>query len=114
MVPWILDGHRDHQAVSQAVAACHLAEDVEVWGFEWWTPVTANRLVDVTDVWPVKQAAAAVHVTAALAFDLTAGLALSRWRALSGLHGVGYGEAFMALPHAEYRALSRRILAHED
>jgi LmbE family N-acetylglucosaminyl deacetylase len=110
LVPWFLDGHRDHQALSQAVAAAALPEELEVWGFEWWTPLTANRLVDVTATWPRKQAAAGAHVTAALAFDVTAALALSRWRALSGLHGQGYGEAFLALPHGEYREASRRAL----
>ena len=112
LVPWFLDGHRDHQAVSAAVAAADLPEDLEVWGFEWWTPLPANRLVDVTSSWPRKQAAAEAHATAALAFDLTAGLALSRWRSLSGLHGEGYGEAFLALAHREYRAASRRALDH--
>lgn len=108
LVPWFLDGHRDHQAVSQAVAQAALLPGTEVWGFEWWTPLVANRLVDVTPVWPRKQAAAACHETAALAFDLTAGLALSRWRSLSGLHGKGYAEAFLALPHPEYRELAER------
>lgn len=60
----------------------------------------------MTSVWPRKQAAAACHETAALAFDVTAGLALSPWRSLSGLHGQGYGEAFLALPHEEYRRLA--------
>lgn len=106
LVPWFLDGHRDHVAVSRAVAQADLPAELEVWGFEWWTPLVANRLVDVTSVWPRKQAAAACHETAALAFDLTAGLALSRWRSLSGLHGQGYGEAFLALPHPEYRRLA--------
>jgi LmbE family N-acetylglucosaminyl deacetylase len=112
LVPWFLDGHRDHQAVSTAVASADLHEAVEVWGFEWWTPLPANRLVDITSFWERKRAAAAAHVTAALAFDLTAGLSLSRWRSLSGLHGQGYGEAFIALPHAEYRELSRQALNH--
>ena len=111
LVPWFLDGHRDHQAVSRAVAAARLPDHVEVWGFEWWTPLVANRLVDVTSTWPRKQAAAAEHGTAALAFDLTAGLALSRWRSLSGLHGKGYGEAFLALPVQDYRRLSDRVTA---
>lgn len=112
LVPWFLDGHRDHQALSGAVAGADLPAQLEVWGFEWWTPVAANRLVDVTPVWPRKEAAAAAHATAALAFDLTAGLALSRWRSLSGLHGQGYGEAFLVLPHRAYRELSRKASEH--
>jgi LmbE family N-acetylglucosaminyl deacetylase len=110
LVPWFLDGHRDHQAVSRAVADAALPEQVEVWGFEWWTPLPANRLVDITSAWPRKQQAAAAHATAALAFDVTAQLALSRYRALSGLHGQGYGEAFVALPHRDYRALAGQAL----
>ncbi len=108
LVPWFLDGHRDHQAVSRAVASADLPETLEVWGFEWWTPLTATRLVDITSTWPRKQAAAAAHETAALAFDVSASLALSRWRALSGLHGQGFAEAFAALPHRDYRDLSER------
>ena len=113
LVPWFLDGHRDHQAVSRAVAGAALLESLEVWGFEWWTPLPATRLVDITSTWPRKQAAAAAHETAALAFDVSASLALSRWRALSGLHGQGYGEAFTALPHREYRALSEQALTQQ-
>jgi LmbE family N-acetylglucosaminyl deacetylase len=111
LVPWILDGHSDHQAMSWAVIDAELPDSVEVWAFEWWTALVPNRLVDVTRVWARKERAAACHVTAALAFDLTAGLGLSRWRSLHGLHGQGYGEAFIAMPHPEYRALARRAKA---
>jgi LmbE family N-acetylglucosaminyl deacetylase len=108
LVPWFLDGHADHRAVSAAVVDADLPAGLEVWGFECWTPLTANRLVDVTATWPRKQAAAACHVTAALAFDLEASLALSRWRSLSGLQGRGYGEAFLALPADAYRGLAEQ------
>lgn len=106
LVPWFLDGHRDHQAVSRAVARAALPDEVEVWGFEWWTPLPANRIVDITDAWPAKQAAAAAHATAALAFDITAALGLSRWRSLGGLQGRGFAEAFLALPVDQYRDVS--------
>lgn len=111
LVPWFLDGHADHRAVSAAVAAADLSPGVEVWGFECWTPLTANRLVDVTATWSRKRAAAACHETAALAFDLEASLALSRWRSLSGLQGQGYGEAFLALPADAYRELAQQVRA---
>jgi LmbE family N-acetylglucosaminyl deacetylase len=108
LVPWFLDGHTDHQAMSWAVIDAELPASVEVWAFEWWTALVPNRLVDVSPAWARKEKAAACHVTAALAFDLTAGLGLSRWRSLHGLHGQGYGEAFIAMPHLDYRALARR------
>ncbi len=106
LVPWFLDGHTDHQALSRAVAAAALPLSLEVWAYEWWTPLMPNRLVDITPVWSQKEQAAASHVTAALAFDVTAWLGLSRWRSLHGLHGEGYGEAFLVLPFAEYRTLA--------
>src|SRR5581483_6312829 len=92
-VPWFLDGHGDHRALSEAV---QLAEpDAELWGYETWTALPANRMVDVTRVWPRKESAIACHVTAAQAFDLRAGLGLNRWRSLHGLMGRGYAEGFL-------------------
>ena len=111
LVPWFLDGHADHRAVSAAVVDADLPAGLEVWGFECWTPLTANRLVDVTRTWSRKQDAAACHETAALAFDLEAALSLSRWRSLSGLQGQGYGEAFLALPAEDYRDLALQVRA---
>jgi LmbE family N-acetylglucosaminyl deacetylase len=106
VAPWFLDGHADHQALSRAVVDARVPESVEVWAYEWWTPLVPNRIVDITSVWALKEKAAACHVTAAKAFDVTAWLGLSRWRSLHGLHGEGYGEAFLAMPHREYRELA--------
>ena len=105
-VPWFLDGHADHRALSQAVADAALPVALEVWAYEWWTALVPNRLVNVTAVWSRKERAAACHRTAAKAFDVTAWLGMSRWRSLHGLHGEGYGEAFLAMPHNAYRDLA--------
>jgi N-acetylglucosamine malate deacetylase 1 len=113
-VPWFLDGHTDHRALSQAVADAELPESLEVWAYEWWTALVPNRLVDITRVWPRKEKAAACHKTAAKAFDVTAWLGMSRWRSLHGLHGEGYAEAFIALPHSEYKELAARAPAAQN
>jgi len=107
-VPWFLDGHPDHRALSRAVAFADVPASVMIWAFEWWTALPPNRIVDVSSQWSQKEAAAACHVTAAQAFDITAGLGLSRWRSLHGLHGKGYAEGFLAMPHPEYRAMVER------
>ena len=107
LLPWFLDGHPDHRALSTALAAAELPAALELWGYETWTPLPANRLVDISSVVPRKQAALAAHVTAHLAFDVSAGLALSRWRSIHGLAGVGYAEAFLAAPVAGYLAMAR-------
>jgi LmbE family N-acetylglucosaminyl deacetylase len=113
-VPWFLDGHADHRAMSLALAAVEPAPDVEVWGFEWWTALPPNRLVDVSSVYAKKEAAVTAHATAHLAFDVGAALALSRWRSLQGLHGLGHGEAFLAAPYSGYRDLVGRARPPHD
>lgn len=103
--PWPGDGHRDHVAVAMAVAVAALPDNVMVWGYETWGPLIPNRIVDITIVSPQKQAAVASHVTAHASFDVSAMMALSRYRSVHGLRGVGEAEAFLALPHPEHRRL---------
>jgi len=103
--PWPGDGHRDHVAVAVAVAVASLPDDVTVWGYETWGPLVPNRVVDITAVSPRKSAAVASHVTAQTSFDLSAMMALSRYRSVHGLRGGGEAEAFLALPHPEHRRL---------
>jgi LmbE family N-acetylglucosaminyl deacetylase len=112
--PWFLDGHPDHRAVSRALGATDIGPDVEIWGFEWWTPLVPNRLVDVSSVIEQKRRVAAVHTTAALAFDLEAGLGLARWRSLSGLHGKGYAEAYLAASRSEHSSLIAQSASTPD
>ena len=108
LLPWFLDGHPDHQALSIALATAGLPAGLEVWGYETWTPVPANRIVDITAVIDRKTAALAAHRTAHLAFDVSAAGSLARWRSIHGLMGRGYAEAFLAAPAADYLALAAR------
>jgi LmbE family N-acetylglucosaminyl deacetylase len=114
MMPWFLDGHPDHEALSAALASAAVPADLEVWGFETWATLPANRIVDVTSVWDCKRSAIAAHRTAAQAFDLEAALGLNRWRSIHGLMGRGYAEAFLAAPVGEYLALRARVLGTGD
>ncbi|MHB8466507.1 MAG: PIG-L deacetylase family protein [Acidimicrobiales bacterium] len=109
-LPWFLDGHADHQALGAGLDAAAPAEGVEVWGYETWTALPANRMVDVTAVWDRKERAIAAHVTAAQAFDLRAGLGINRWRSLHGLMGNGYAEGFLVAPAPEWLAMRRRTV----
>ncbi len=109
LLPWFLDGHPDHRALSTALAYAGPLGGLQVWGYETWTPLPANRLVDVTTVIGRKQAALAAHVTASLAFDVGAASGLSRWRSVHGLMGRGYAEAFLAAPAADYLALAAAV-----
>jgi LmbE family N-acetylglucosaminyl deacetylase len=109
LLPWFLDGHPDHEALSVALAGAGLPPDTQVWGYETWTPLPATRIVDITATFPRKEAALAAHRTAHLAFDVSAGAGLSRWRSIHGLMGVGHAEAFLGLPAADYLALAAEV-----
>ena len=89
IAPWELDGHTDHRAVHDA-----LPTDVEVWGYETWTPLTPTWLVDVSAVFERKERALACYATAHQAFDVGAMLALNRYRSVHGLMGRGHAEAY--------------------
>jgi LmbE family N-acetylglucosaminyl deacetylase len=110
LVPWFLDAHRDHQSLTEVLADAGLADDVEVWGFEVWTPLPPTRLVDVTTVVETKRAALALHVTAHQAFDIGVAMGLSRWRSVHAQLGQGYAEAFLAAPASEYLRLATQAL----
>jgi LmbE family N-acetylglucosaminyl deacetylase len=91
LAPWANDGHPDHRAVHAALPA-----GTTVWGYETWTPLPQpSWVVDITTVLPRKEAALACYETAHLAFDVSAMLALGRYRSVHGLLGRGHAEAFV-------------------
>jgi LmbE family N-acetylglucosaminyl deacetylase len=110
-LPWFLDGHHDHLAVHNAVAEAQIDAATEIWGFETWTPLPANRIVDVSSTIARKEAAIAAHVTAHLAFDVGAVVGLNRYRSVHGLMGRGHAEAFVVAPAPQYVAMARRATA---
>jgi len=108
LAPWPLEAHADHRAVLHATAAALTGPAtptptlagamVTLWTYEAHTPIpNPSHVIDVTDHVATKRAALAAHVTAAGAFDLTACLALARWRSLATRAGRGAAEAFLEL-----------------
>jgi len=107
-VPWPLDGHPDHQALSAALGQALLSQSIEVWGYEVWAALPCNRLVDISNQWDVKQAALAAHKSARATYDTSAHLALSRWRSLHGLAGRGHAEAFLVLDGPSFSEMAEQ------
>jgi len=107
-LPWFLDGHDDHQALARALERAGVPDGVELWGYETWTPLPPNRLVDITATHDRKERALAAYETAHLAFDVSAMLGINRYRSAHAQLGKGYAEAFLAAPAAEWFALRRR------
>jgi LmbE family N-acetylglucosaminyl deacetylase len=108
-LPWFLDGHRDHQAIGHALERAGVGDDVELWGYETWTPLTPNRLVDITKVFDRKERALATYETAHLAFDVSSMLGLNRYRSAHASIGRGYVEGYLVAPAPEWFALSRKL-----
>lgn len=111
--PWLLDGTPDHRAVAEALVEA-LADPgggggPEIWGYEVWTALVPNRIVEITTVIERKRAALASHETASLALDLSAGEGLGRWRSMQSLGGRGWAEAFLALSPDGYIALAAEL-----
>ena len=111
LLPWFLDGHRDHRAIGDALAKVDLGADVELWGYETWTPLPANRLVDITKVYERKERALAAYETAHLAFDVSAMLGLNRYRSAHASLGAGYVEGYLAAPAPQWFELAAKARA---
>ena len=111
--PWLLDGTADHRAVSQglrwALTGVEEGAAPEIWGYEVWTALVPNRIVEISSVIERKREALAAHETAALALDLSADEGLRRWRSMQSLGGRGWAEAFLATSARDYLALAAEL-----
>lgn len=99
MLPWPFDAHPDHRATALALARVDLPKGVEVWMYEVWSPLPANRLVDISSVVDLKRSAIEAHAADPQLADAV--LSLNRYRAGAGLVGGHHAEAFLALPAAD-------------
>ena len=110
LLPWFLDDHPDHSAVAAALDRRPPPAAVELWGYEVWTPLAANRIVDISTVIALKEGALAIHRTAGQAFDIAASIGLNRFRSMQGLMGRGWAEAFVVAPAPDWLALRRQMI----
>ncbi len=101
VLPWFGDDHRDHIAVNRALCRTAVDSDVRVLGCEIWSPLPANRLVDISDVVDDKLRAIAVHTADAL-LDPDAILGLNRFRGGTARIRVKYAEGYMEAAASEY------------
>ena len=108
-LPWFLDGHRDHQALGRALERAGVPDGVELWGYETWTPLPANRHVDITSAFARKESALAAHETAHLGFDVSAILGINRYRSAYASIGRGYVEGFLVAPARQWFELADRF-----
>lgn len=114
-LPYPADPHADHQATNllfaEAAAAAGLGPMVQCWGYEVWTPLVANTLVDITSVMERKRITMAAYESQRTEVDYPRAIeALNAYRSLAAGLARAYVEAFFVETLDEYCALVRTFL----
>ncbi len=111
LLPFLIDKHPDHLETNglflHAAASLWPGDGGPIcWAYETWTPLHANRTVDIRDVADRKWQALGQYESQIRHIDFvstTKGLNAYRWGATFG--NSGYAEAFFGCTLAEYRLL---------
>ncbi|WP_134682277.1 PIG-L deacetylase family protein [Paracoccus ravus] len=111
--PFPADRHGDHAAAARIVADAAgraLRADLVMLGYEVWSPVPANAVLDVTPVAETKWQAIAAHESQVATTDyVSAARGLGAYRAITAGMGPGTAEAFHLAALSDYRALANRL-----
>lgn len=108
--PFLMDHHRDHNAVAQAVAAAtaQAGWSGEVWCYEVWSPLWPNVCVDISSVADTKRRAIELHASQVAGVHYPDGiLGLNRYRALRVY--VEYAEAYYVCGARDFQRLARVV-----
>jgi N-acetylglucosamine malate deacetylase 1 len=114
-LPFFLEEHPDHRAVTQILIDATEGSGLrfDCCGYEVWTPLFPNCLVDINEAVAMKKQALERYQTQLLENDyLHVSLGLNAYRsiALPGKHG-GFVEAFFLSSLQEYRELYKAYCA---
>lgn len=115
-LPSVLDYHRDHVAIGQAVLSCWQRWEGpgRAFVYEIWSPLPATRVVDINSVIDLKKQAISRYVLPLTHCDyLTASIGLAGYRGLylPGKEGPNYAEAFVeAEKKARFGGLLQKML----
>lgn len=117
LLPFLTDRHTDHFATNRCLieAVGQLdpawAESLNCLGYETWSPIYANVYVDISPTMEIKLRALKCHASQMRFTDFLAGIeGLNRFRAVTGLTGGTYAEAFFLAPLPTYRRLFYKLL----
>jgi LmbE family N-acetylglucosaminyl deacetylase len=109
-LPFLTDTHRDHWVTNAiwlaAAAEAGLPAEFPCWGYEVWTPLAGNRLVDIKLAVDRKSEAMRQFASQLAEYDYhRAMLSLNAFRSLLVDRGGGHAEAFYVAPLDLYRGL---------
>jgi LmbE family N-acetylglucosaminyl deacetylase len=114
-LPFMTDLHHDHWMTNclfvEAADPVRLRPTLGCWGYEVWTPLLANTIVDITDVIDTKREAMAEFVSQNSQYDYPRGIeALNAYRSLLRGRGQGFAEAFYVADFDLYRRLYQAVV----
>lgn len=112
LLPFLTDRHPDHFAANRcllmagAIAGDAATSHIDCLGYEIWSPIYANLVVDIGAVFEIKRRAIACHASQLAKVDLLAGVeGLNCYRAVSSLSHARLAEAYFRANWAAYRRL---------
>jgi len=114
-LPFLTDRHRDHFETNSIFLAAARGSGLPLgrlfcFGYEVWSPLYANRLIDITAVMPLKREAISRYRSQIASTDYLKCIeGLNAYRAMAGLKGRGYAEAFFGASFSNYEYLHRRL-----
>jgi LmbE family N-acetylglucosaminyl deacetylase len=114
-LPCLTDHHCDHWAANRILrkALDHLSPNILIRGYEIWSPLPANRMVDITTTMEKKRDAIAKFVSQTKLVDYSRTiLGLNTYRSMMRIEGRGYAEAFLETTPDEFRRLFEKISLH--
>ncbi len=109
-VPSFLDNHPDHRVVNEILinALTNIDAGLEIWAYEIWTPLQANRIVMINSELEVKGKSMQAHVSQLKTRGyMEAILGLNQYRAEIN-NQKGYAEGFFAATPAIYKEMYRK------
>ena len=112
-LPFMIDNHQDHIAISRAFAKAYKNKAVEamVYAYSVWTTLIPNVVVDISDQWEQKKQAIDCYKTQTATRDyVTMAESISKyWSVVKG-KDTQYCEAFFRATSEEYVSLVKKIL----
>lgn len=109
-LPFLTDPHPDHWTTNtlfyHAAQLAKLSPEITCWGYEVWSPLVANTVVNIDTVIDIKKDAMNEYRSQNRDIDYPAVmLSLNKYRSLLSAAGRGYAEAFHCLQLDDYCAL---------
>ena len=113
-VPFLGDPHPDHWMTNclfvEAAARADLKRSVQCWGYEVWSPLLSNTVVDITDVIKHKKDAMKTFSSQNSNVDYPrVALGLNTYRSLLARHGQGFAEAFYVAELDLYKGIYEAV-----